>query len=142
MQMQCPSMHGNTRCMLMQGHAGWHTSGAWLEWLADKERKAQYKMDPCPSTVVMGDITIQCEFPAKHRIAHRGGGMIWVSPNPLPDPRAYRSWFDAEDDKEDHEGPDVTDAAATGSAAGFTERSVQDGVSTGTTAEPPIEPHG
>lgn len=43
--MQCTSMRGKTRCVLTRGHAGWHHDGSWLEWLADSERQAAYKID-------------------------------------------------------------------------------------------------
>ena len=98
--MQCTSMRGKTRCVLSRGHAGWHTDGAWAEWLADEERKAAYRLDPCGESTVTEGRTVPCELPKGHKIAHRGDGLIWSGPNPLPTPAERSQWFrvDSEDD--------------------------------------------
>lgn len=86
--MRCTAMKGKARCVMMTGHAGWHTDGSWLEWLADNERKAAFKQDPCPASVQYDDTTtLRCELPNKHQVAHRSEGIIWTDPNPIPEAR-------------------------------------------------------
>lgn len=91
--MRCTAMRGKSRCIYTVGHAGWHHDGAWAEWLADDERKAAYKQDPCKATVMVDNRMISCELPSKHTIAHRGDDMIWTDPNPLPTAIERRYWF-------------------------------------------------
>lgn len=94
--MRCTAMKGKARCVMLYAHAGWHHDGAWLEWLADDERKAAFQQDPCQTTVVVDSQMVQCDLPAKHHTAHHGSGYIWTDPNPIPTPK--KAWQDEEED--------------------------------------------